>query len=531
MPRRPSSCVLRLLFVGIVGGACASGTLTAALQNVIDARAHQDNVSYSFAVVGDESASGELSAAVVAGFDDRASGLLATTESRYPVGSVTKPYTAVAAMRLREQGRLDLDAPVHIILDPFFAAQALPSLQQLWGNDSAVNKITSRHLLGMQSGLGDYDDLPLQNWTINHPSQDYLPMNYLEDLNKHFLFDPGQGAAYSSDGFVLMGYVLTAVTGGKEWSDFDQLGALGTVSPPWNGTTFTGAGPCSLHKGIVHQYAMCRPPGCLNPENPAPQGPTPAPTPGTCTGVRSGEEIRHGSVYETVIVKSVAECCSAAFEIAQDYPCTKYSYVEPACTIFLKIYPPVYPNPNATTGWACGAQKPLVPSSFADLYTKSCANTWTAGNLAATPRDIARFFFLLDHGKLVSAHSLQQMRNYHNFSAGFKTGGGYGLGLFDGDGNRDNPTQTDVTGAVVNWTYSFGHAGADWGSTSYHNGYYPNLGVGMALATNAAHGMNFTTGTAADDHADNLYCELFNVVLNFVHPNTPALNCSNMTFQ
>ena len=355
-------------------------------------------------------------------------------------------------------------------------------------------------------------------------------MNYLEDLNKHFLFDPGQGATYSSDGFVLMGYVLTAVTGGKEWSDFDQLGALGTVSPPWNGTTFTGAGPCSLHKGIVHQYAPCRPPGCLNPENPAPQGPTPAPTPGTCTGVRSGEEIRHGSVYETVIVKSVAECCSAAFEIAQDYPCAKYSYVEPACTIFLISYPPYIPNPNATTGWACGAQKPLVPSAFADLYTKSCANTWTAGNLAATPRDIARFFFLLDHGKLVSAHSLQQMRNYHNFSTGFKTGGGYGLGLFDGNGNRDNPTQTDVTGAVVNWTYSFGHAGADWGSTSYHNGYYPNLGVGMALATNAAHGMNFTTGTAADDHADNLYCELFNVVLNFVHPNTPALNCSNMTF-
>jgi CubicO group peptidase (beta-lactamase class C family) len=215
------------LFICALTPICTSSMgvsdLTDSLQKIIAAGAEQDNISYSFAVVLSE----QSSVAVAAGADDRVSGRAVTTESRYPAGSVTKPYTAVAAMRLHDSGKLDLGRPVHTYLDPWFAAQSLPPLLHMWGNDTAILKVTSRHLLGMQGGFSDYEDGWLKNWTINHAEADYTPLEFIRDLDKTFLFAPGKGASYSGDSFVLMGLVLTAVTGGKTWSDFDQLGALG----------------------------------------------------------------------------------------------------------------------------------------------------------------------------------------------------------------------------------------------------------------------------------------------------------------
>ena len=40
------------------------------------------------------------------------------------------------------------------------------------------------------------------------------------------------------------------------------------------------------------------------------------------------------------------------------------------------------------------------------------------GNIAASPRDVARFFYLLANNTLTSAESLGQMRTYHNLTYG-----------------------------------------------------------------------------------------------------------------
>jgi CubicO group peptidase (beta-lactamase class C family) len=52
-------------------------------------------------------------------------------------------------------------------------------------------------------------------------------MSYIYTLDKTFIFEPGQGAAYSSDAYVLMGLVLAASTGAHSWDEFDQLKAIG----------------------------------------------------------------------------------------------------------------------------------------------------------------------------------------------------------------------------------------------------------------------------------------------------------------
>jgi CubicO group peptidase (beta-lactamase class C family) len=167
--------------------------LITSLQKAIEATAFYNNVSYSFAAVSDK-----FTAAAAAGFNDHKTGSQVTIESLYPVGSVTKPYTAVAAMQFVDQGLLDLDSPVHRLLDPWLQTQSPPTtLLQLWNNDSTIENVTSRHLLGMQAGFSDYNDAVLKNWTINNPGGNISPMDFIRQLNKAFMFKPGQGAAYS----------------------------------------------------------------------------------------------------------------------------------------------------------------------------------------------------------------------------------------------------------------------------------------------------------------------------------------------
>ena len=75
------------------------------LQAIADKHAALFNVSLSMAA---RLSSGEVIAGA-AGLDDHAVGSKVTTASLYPSGSVTKTFTAVAAMRLVDQGKLELD--------------------------------------------------------------------------------------------------------------------------------------------------------------------------------------------------------------------------------------------------------------------------------------------------------------------------------------------------------------------------------------------------------------------------------------
>ena len=125
-------------------------SLVNSLQNIINESAQLENISYSFAVQ-----TAEFGVTVFAGVDNRQSGLPVTADSLYPLGSLTKSFTATAVMRQSEAGLLDLDMPVFKILDPWLDNQGLPEMVALWNGDTTIELVTSRHLLGMQAGLGD----------------------------------------------------------------------------------------------------------------------------------------------------------------------------------------------------------------------------------------------------------------------------------------------------------------------------------------------------------------------------------------
>lgn len=160
------------------------------------------------------------------------------------------------ALRQVELGKLDLDKPVYTYIDPWNAKQGRPTLKELWNGDETINQVTGRQLLGMRGGVQDYDDRFLFNWTLYHPNNDYLPQMFIENVNKTFLFPPDQGGSYSGNGYVLMGMVLSAVTGADTWDQLDQMQAAfgGPEAPQLNHTLFMKTGACTQYPKVVHQY-------------------------------------------------------------------------------------------------------------------------------------------------------------------------------------------------------------------------------------------------------------------------------------
>jgi hypothetical protein len=357
-------------------GSDRVASLTSSLQSIIDAAVYYDNVSYSFAVISDE-----FSVAVAGGTDDHQTGTPVTTDSMYPAGSVTKPYTAVAAMRLYDRGLLDLDEPVYKILDPWLKSQSLPPLLKLWKGDSTIKTVTSRHLLGMQAGFSDYESSFLKNWTVNHPSKDYLPMDFINALDKEFIFKPGKGAAYTGDGFVLMGLVLAAATGAKDWSDFDQFQqALGHVEPPFNGTIFMKT-TCSLYP-VVHQYTVCnKDHGCTQPNGSLTATPFHASRNATCK-LYSGIKLKGPLVANSssTPVANASECCALATAQGKRHKeNVEFTFKGGNCSVFAQMHG-VTPDPTAVSGtFSLYPPAPITPSSFVDLYQMSCLNGWTMG--------------------------------------------------------------------------------------------------------------------------------------------------------
>ncbi|GAA1820713.1 serine hydrolase [Actinomadura chokoriensis] len=147
-------------------------------------------------------------------------GVEATTDSVFQIGSITKVWTATVVMQLVEEGLLDLDAPV---------VEVLPELR-LADRDAAKN-VTMRHLLTHTSGIdgdvftdtGRGDDC-LEKYTA-----------VLADVAQNHPL--GATWSYCNAGFSLAGRVIERLTG-TTWDEavrarlFEPLGLRRTITLP-----------------------------------------------------------------------------------------------------------------------------------------------------------------------------------------------------------------------------------------------------------------------------------------------------------
>jgi len=131
---------------------------------------------------------------------------------KFRIASISKLVTAIAVMKLWEEGKLSLDdkifGPGGILNDPYFSNP----------KDKRVYDITVAHLLSHEGGWsvrwGDQMFMPLiiaDNMGVKPPADTRTIIRFALDKRLHFT--PGSGKAYSNLGYSILGLVIEAVSG------------------------------------------------------------------------------------------------------------------------------------------------------------------------------------------------------------------------------------------------------------------------------------------------------------------------------
>ncbi len=193
---------------------------------VREAQSDQRIPSVSAAAVGN----GEVVWQEALGLADVEGAVVATPDTQYRVGSITKTFTAVAVMQLRDAGELDLDDPL---------SRHIP--------EAARGDATLRRLLAHLSGL--QREMPGYVWeTFDFPDREGL-VSGLADAEE--VLQPGARWHYSNLAFALLGEVV-ARRSGLEYEEYIRGRLLEPLG--LDRTTFEQAPP-TANPYLVEPYA------------------------------------------------------------------------------------------------------------------------------------------------------------------------------------------------------------------------------------------------------------------------------------
>jgi CubicO group peptidase (beta-lactamase class C family) len=149
------------------------------------------------------------------GLADIASNTPITDTTVFRIGSITKPFTAIAVMQLWEQGLVDLDAPANDYLRAYRLVSA-----QVGGRP-----VTLRHLLTHTSGIPEVRgvaDLLQSDLTPSGGRPAHLSVRFGEPLPSlaeyyrdglRIVVEPGSAFAYTNHGFATLGQIVEDVSG------------------------------------------------------------------------------------------------------------------------------------------------------------------------------------------------------------------------------------------------------------------------------------------------------------------------------
>jgi CubicO group peptidase (beta-lactamase class C family) len=129
-------------------------------------------------------------------------------ETAYNWASITKTFTAIAILQLRDRGRLSLDDP---------AVRYVPELRQVHDIYGSMDDITIRRLLTHSAGFRN----PTWPWDCDDPANcDWQPFEPTEWTQvaamlpyTHIAFKPGSRWSYSNLGYVFLGQIIQRLSG------------------------------------------------------------------------------------------------------------------------------------------------------------------------------------------------------------------------------------------------------------------------------------------------------------------------------
>lgn len=166
---------------------------------------HLPGVAYGLVVDGKLVYKGNI------GYTDIEKKIRVTSSSLFRIASMSKSFTAMAILKLRDEGKLNLDDPAYLYI---------PELKNLKYPTADAPPITIRHL--MTHGAGFPEDNPWGDRQLADNDKDLV-----EFINKQISFSnpPGIAYEYSNLGFALQGRIITKVSG-MQYQDYIKKNIL-----------------------------------------------------------------------------------------------------------------------------------------------------------------------------------------------------------------------------------------------------------------------------------------------------------------
>lgn len=138
------------------------------------------------------------------GMADLERGLPVDDETIYHWASITKTFTAIAVMQLRDRGLISLDDPI---------VDYVPELREVYNPYGSMEEITVRQLMSHSAGFraGTWPWAGGEPWHPHEPTEwsqlvAMIPYTRVE-------FEPGSRYSYSNPGIVYLGRMIEKVTG------------------------------------------------------------------------------------------------------------------------------------------------------------------------------------------------------------------------------------------------------------------------------------------------------------------------------
>ena len=219
-------------------GSQGAAPAFAAFDRFFDARlADQGIVGASFLLVRDHA----VAHARTYGFADLDARRPVDADTIFHWASITKTFTAIGIMQLRDRGLLSLDDPI---------VKYLPELRQVYNPYGPMDAITLRMLMSHSAGFrnptwpwgGDQDWHPFEPPRWDQVAA-MLPYSKIE-------FPPGSKYSYSNPGIIFLGRVIELLTG----DDYEVYIDKNILKPLEMHRAFFDAAPYHLRRHRSHSY-------------------------------------------------------------------------------------------------------------------------------------------------------------------------------------------------------------------------------------------------------------------------------------
>ena len=184
---------------------------------------------------------GAVAANAFAGYQDLATKRPVDEETIFHWASITKTFTGVAIMQLRDRGLLSLDDP---------AIKYVPELREVHNPYGDMSQVTIRHLMTHSAGFR----APTWPWGGDQPWHPYEPTRWEQVVAMfpytELMFKPGTKYSYSNPGVIFLGRIIQLFSG----DDYEVYIAKNIFMPLGMTRSFFDRAPYHLLDHRSHSY-------------------------------------------------------------------------------------------------------------------------------------------------------------------------------------------------------------------------------------------------------------------------------------